>query len=150
MSNLEEETKVRAVSLLIFLSIVVTAGLLVESKATADFDEAATSFYPWSGYWWPHRSGGLTGPLSKYDQLLGTSAAAWERKEHVSPDVPEWFGHCHAWSAASVTEKEPKRIRRVRKSHFQSAIRKDFFQLPTDRISATAMVTALAMEREVS
>ena len=78
------------------------------SHARQETGQAA--YYPWSGYWWPHRSGGLIDPLSKYDDVYQTQAAAWERDHHVPPgdDIPPWFGHCHAWSASGVIEREPR------------------------------------------
>ena len=72
-------------------------------------------FVPWSGYWWPIRQGRLLVPLGKYDRLTGYKAAVWERKHNPpGPDVPQWFGYCHAWSAASVLEVEPTIERMVR------------------------------------
>ncbi len=77
--------------------------------ALAETDSGTASQYPWSGYWWAHSEGGLTPVLSKYDKAFGTKAANWEQANHVNAgNVQPWFGHCHAWSAASVTEKEPR------------------------------------------
>lgn len=90
------------------VALMCSAVLSSNRDARAEIDQGAAGFYPWSGYWWQHASGGLTGPLSRYDQAFGTRAAAWEHKFHVSRRVPQWYGHCHAWSAASVSEKEPK------------------------------------------
>src|SRR5262249_22622363 len=69
--------------------------------------EEAKSKTPWSGYWWPYRSGGLTKPLGKYCQYVGKKdAVEWEQK-HIGNGAPKWFGYCHAWSASSVREMEP-------------------------------------------
>jgi hypothetical protein len=80
-------------------------------------EEAATTITPWSGWWWPSRAGyhvtgyrGELGPLVKHDQVSAKRAAPWEQSKnyHFSPGVAaEWWGHCHAWAAASVLEKEP-------------------------------------------
>jgi hypothetical protein len=88
--------------------------------AHAARDDGRASLRPWSGYWWPHKDGGLTGPLGKYDQVTGQRAAQWEDQNHVSTNPPPraWFGHCHAWSAASVCEKEPEEPRQVEQVDF--------------------------------
>lgn len=83
------------------------------TPAAAQTDAGLASVYPWSGYWWQHKSGGLTGPLGKYDQVSGTAAAAWEQNAHVVTAAEDWFGHCHAWSASSVMEREPRDVRQV-------------------------------------
>jgi len=77
-------------------------------------EQAAAEITPWSGYWWPIRDGQLLIPLGKYDRLTGQQAAAWERENNPpGPDVPRWFGYCHAWSAASMLEPEPRGNRTV-------------------------------------
>ena len=72
-------------------------------------DEGMTRFVPWSGSYWPIRDGQLIhGPLRKYDQATGHRAADWELEQNPpSPTVPEWYGYCHAWAAAAVTDREP-------------------------------------------
>jgi len=73
-------------------------------------EKASAKITPWSGYWWPMREGMLLVPLGKYDTLTGHQAAVWERKANPpGPDVPRWFGYCHAWAAASILESEPNR-----------------------------------------
>lgn len=94
-------------------TLVVSLLLHLQSVALAAQDGGTASETPWSGYWWQHQSGGITGPLTAYDRLLGTQAAQWERQTHASPSVPGWFGHCHAWAASSVCEKEPRKQRTV-------------------------------------
>ncbi len=77
--------------------------------ASDGLEKAAAEVTPWSGYWWPIRDGQLLVPLGKYDRLTGHQAAAWERANNPpGPDVPDWFGYCHAWSAASMLESEPR------------------------------------------
>ena len=70
---------------------------------------------PWSGYWWPLRSGGLLEPLKRYDVLTGSAAAPAER-ERLDTGEPfaSWHGYCHGWAAAAVLEPEPQRSRIVR------------------------------------
>jgi len=76
------------------------------------FERGIANVKPWSGYWWPIREGRLLVPLGKYDRLTGHRAAVWEKKHNPpGPNVPQWFGYCHAWSAASVLEKEPGKER---------------------------------------
>ena len=84
----------------------------------AESDLGTASTLPWSGYWWQHKSGGLTGPLGKYDQVEGTKAAAWEQDNHVLTAKEGWFGHCHAWSASCVSEKQPTGARNVKQVPF--------------------------------
>jgi Transglutaminase elicitor/Domain of unknown function (DUF4384) len=93
-------------------------GLLValvgQAATRAETDEGVSAISPWSGPWWPHKTGGLTGPLSKYDQAANGRAALWEKKHHVEQAKSDWFGHCHAWAASSVTEREPRIARHYR------------------------------------
>ena len=100
----------------ILCSAVLGASLLAipaeRGNATEEAAQAKTT--PWSGYWWPHRQGLLLRPLAKYDKLTGHKAADWERKTHPpGPNVPSWHGYCHAWSASSVLEPEPRRVGKV-------------------------------------
>ncbi len=75
-------------------------------------EQAQSTIRPWSGYWWPIQEGELVGPLAKYDALTGHQAADWEEQHNPSgPNVPRWFGYCHAWAAASVLEGEPNKKR---------------------------------------
>jgi len=76
--------------------------------AVAEVDEATAGFRPWSGYWFPSRQGAMAQYLGSYDQLTGSSARNWYLKQHpTGAEVPEWYGHCHAHSAASIMEREP-------------------------------------------
>ena len=66
-------------------------------------EEGRAKVLPWSGSWWPHRSGNMLKPLRKYDQLTGKQATGWEEKHHPSnQEVPRWHGYCHAWAASSM------------------------------------------------
>jgi hypothetical protein len=79
-------------------------------------EEATANTLPWSGWWWPAKTGGLVlgyrgepGALVKHDQVSGKAASQWEQGTyyHFNPAGADWWGHCHAWAAASMTEKEP-------------------------------------------
>lgn len=71
-------------------------------------DEGYAANTPWSGYWWPIKTGELLVPLGKYDQVTGNHAAAWERSTNPpGTNVPDWWGYCQGWAASSVMEKEP-------------------------------------------
>jgi hypothetical protein len=98
-----------------FLMLAAVAMALLPAAAPAESDQGRSRLTPWSGYWWPHRKGGLVSPLQKYARFTGsTQAVDWERKNHPAAGASQWFGYCHAWSAASVVEPEPNRVRRVR------------------------------------
>ena len=69
----------------------------------AEIEEGRANIIPWSGYWWPQRTGEILRPLTKYDQLTGKHSASVERRQRpAKPDTPAWFGKCHAWAAASI------------------------------------------------
>ncbi len=102
----------------VFFLIVILqmSGLNCSFAAT---DSAQAHFTPWSGYWWPTVGGGLStgigyrghpAPIAKYEMLkdgilsgLGP-AASWDTEHHYDPEALRWYGLCHAWSAASVSE----------------------------------------------
>lgn len=80
----------------------------------------STTTWPWSGWWWPQLDSENPNlydegqALSKYDAYLkastGTAGTAqdWEKTNHFTSDAKNnWWGHCHAWSAASILTKEP-------------------------------------------
>jgi hypothetical protein len=80
-------------------------------------EEASATETPWSGWWWPAKVNHLVlgyrgepGALFKHDQVSGKQSAAWEQGTyyHSSPNGADWWGHCHAWAAASLLEKEPR------------------------------------------
>ncbi len=98
--------------------ITLAITLLGVAPLQAETDSGTAGAQPWSGYWWQHKTGGLTPPLQKYDLAFQRDAAGWEQSVHVSPSVPDWFGHCHAWSAASLSEKEPRQLRSVQQVSF--------------------------------
>ena len=102
-------------------------GLLTLSPAEAfslpSTEQSTADKIPWAGYWWPLNQGqtalgyyphGAPGPLAKYDQYVeakyggDSRAKEWELANHYMPGAPGWFGHCHAWAAASVLEDEPR------------------------------------------
>lgn len=90
----------------------------VAPTAAQGVEEAAATTMPWSGWWWPSKQGhlvlgyrGEAGALAKHDQISGRRAASWEQGTyyHMSATGADWWGHCHAWAAASILEKEPLR-----------------------------------------
>ena len=86
-------------------------------QAITAAEVVSASRVPWSGYWWPHSEGALvTGndyydhpaPLEKYDLLtLGvypSTLSRWYNTTYYDPYAPAWYGHCLAWSKASMLE----------------------------------------------
>jgi hypothetical protein len=72
----------------------------------------------WPGWWWPMqegqgwRLGDLSGsftPLVQYARFTGDwGPLLGERTYHMTDDPRAfWFGHCHAWAAASLKEPQP-------------------------------------------
>ena len=92
--------------------LCVCVWLVLAADVQAGVDEGVTRYVPWSGSYWPIREGALIrGPLAKYDRITGRQAARWEFQENPPHgEVPEWFGYCHAWSAAAVLDHEPSRM----------------------------------------
>jgi hypothetical protein len=79
-------------------------------------EEATAITIPWSGWWWPAKTGSMVlgyrgepGALVKQDRLTGKQSATWEQHTyyHFNPAGADWWGHCHAWAAASLLEKQP-------------------------------------------
>jgi hypothetical protein len=99
------------------LMLIAASALLVVSvpPAWAGEDRGMAQFVPWSGSYWPIGQGLLIeGPLTKYDQITGHGAAPWEFQTNApGPQVPYWFGYCHAWCSAAVMDREPIRPRTV-------------------------------------
>lgn len=93
--------------------------------ASAAQEWGSSSKWPWSGYWWPMLDNGYNlyvngGPMAKYDQYVAattgraSSAQAWERANHYTNDrSASWWGHCHAWAAASILAPEPSAVTRA-------------------------------------
>lgn len=103
------------------IGLAIAALLLIPGSASAAIDQGVTAKRPWSGYWWPFLDRGNDlnlydngQALSKYDAYLKTTtgtaggAQAWEKQNHytTNPDY-HWWGHCHAWAAASILAPEP-------------------------------------------
>ncbi len=79
---------------------------------------AATTVTPWAGYWWPMSDNGTWEPCRAYDMycmkkgMANPGSEAWENRTHgARPGVGSWWGHCHAWSSASIMEAEPKTVK---------------------------------------
>jgi len=101
----------------VFLGLVFVLATVFSFFGDADAEVYEAEQIPWSGYWWPYQYGGLaTGwdyrghpaPLEKY--LLLTSGTAsgplidWYLDHYYDPEAEPWWGLCHAWARASVTE----------------------------------------------
>ena len=92
--------------------------LLVPFHCLAEDFSGQADIIPWSGYWWPRRSGELvTGyqgdpsPFQKYDLITqGSLTGDLTRWGLVAdngiyvPSAFSWEGYCHAWAAASLLE----------------------------------------------
>lgn len=93
--------------------VVICLACLISSPSIAfgGEDVGTARYAPWSGSFWPIAKGLLIyGPLTKYDYATGRKAAAWEyQKNRPGPQVPQWFGYCHAWASAAVMDREPIR-----------------------------------------
>jgi hypothetical protein len=100
---------------------LIAAALLLCTAAPvyAQAVEGATATTtPWSGWWWPAKTGNLVlgylagepGAMVKHDQVTGRQSAQWEESNasHFDLSGPDWWGHCHAWAAASILEPEPR------------------------------------------
>src|SRR5262249_5264265 len=103
----------RTFQLFAAIALILSAQRPVLSQGT---EEAGSTISPWSGWWWPAKAGDQVlgyrnepGPLVKLDQLSGSHSVTWERANpnHYNPNAGDWWGHCHAWAAASVLEPEP-------------------------------------------
>lgn len=86
---------------------------IVQSGASGP-TSARTTVTPWSGYWWPQLNTYTTklynspGPMTKYDRFTGASSYRWEYNNHrTTNSANDWWGHCQAWSAASIMEPQP-------------------------------------------
>jgi hypothetical protein len=106
-----------------FIALLVGAitvlALALPAAASADYQYGSTATWPWSGYWWPMLSSDTNlydngQALQKYDQYLqnttGTAgnAQSYEQQHYSTSDSNNsWWGHCHAWAAASILTKEP-------------------------------------------
>ena len=89
-------------------SVKVLAG------TTSTANSGSASKTPWSGYWWPQLSTYSTklynnpGPMTKYDRVTGAGAYSWEYNNHRTTNTAnDWWGHCQAWSAAAIMERQP-------------------------------------------
>jgi hypothetical protein len=76
----------------------------------------ATEKRPFSGFWYPERTGGTNvgGALGKYDRAFNGGrdlAAAWEKTNHTRPASDQdagWAGHCNGWAASAQRHAEPR------------------------------------------
>ncbi len=118
MNRMRKTIAVTALALLVTLALPVIASAAYEQGSTANWQNGQ----PWSGYWWPmlDRSGSdlnlydENGPLDKYDKYARATgragnAKSYEKANHFTADSTKgWYGHCHAWSAASILSPRPR------------------------------------------
>ena len=90
--------------------------LLHASPLRAETETAAVSdqWSVWSCWFWPFSATeppnlyGADEALARYDAFAGANSQAWEYDHHgPALNQPDWAGHCHAWSRASVWEYMP-------------------------------------------
>ncbi len=103
----------------VFACVLVLTLFPVSNSATVlaettSYCYGAASKTPWSGYWWPQLSTYSTklynnpGPMTKYDRVPGAGAYSWEYNNHRTTNTAHnWWGHCQAWSAAAIMERQP-------------------------------------------
>lgn len=95
---------------------LLLAGVILPVAASGETFVATHT--PWSGYWWPWRSGGLiTGmgyygapaPIHKYDLLTRFTYPAelttFYQANYYDPGAPSWYGHCGSWALAAISER---------------------------------------------
>ncbi len=97
--------------------LALALAVAAPASAETQVEEGKANVTPWSGYWWPIVDGQLhKGPLTKYDQITDKHAAAWEREHNPQQGAKNWYGYCHAWSSASIMEKEPRKVSEAQSS----------------------------------
>lgn len=91
---------------------------------------------PWAGSYWSYRNNGIAShgvpgqkndsPAERFDKFfkLGTKSFDQEMKDHSCEPYKDdedtykscngWWGHCNAWSAAAIKEKEPRKPVRIK------------------------------------
>ncbi|HYI15869.1 MAG TPA: hypothetical protein VEX37_10795 [Thermomicrobiales bacterium] len=107
-----------------------TATATPEDYTTSELGRANKT--PWSGPWWPFADGALPNlydpgrALDKYDQYVqemyghNPGARDWELNNHYGGAM--WWGHCHAWAAASISEPEPRAVTKAGISFTQDEV----------------------------
>ncbi len=102
----------------LMVALIAVPASAQAADPTSDYGSSTT--WPWAGWWWPQLDSQNPNlyddgqALSKYDQYVkattGTAGTAqqWEKSNHFTADAKnDWWGHCHAWAAASIATKEP-------------------------------------------
>ena len=108
----------------------------------AQTETAVSDAIPWSGWWWPERSGGLaTGkgyrgspaPLEKFDLLtsnvLQGPATRFYLENNYDPLALSWFGLCDSWAAASILEPIDFAVSTVQNLYFHIGDKKGLLTL---------------------
>lgn len=98
--------------------IVLFVGGAATAWAGSDSASVPEEMIPWSGFWWPLKSGSLIrgyaghpSPLEKYDAYASgyypATMSAYGLENEYDPDAYAWEGYCDEWSAAAVLYPEP-------------------------------------------
>lgn len=107
-----------------------TATATPEDYTTSETGRANKT--PWSGPWWPFAESALPNlydsgrALDKYDAYVAEAygynpgARDWELNNHYGGAA--WWGHCHAWAAASISESEPSAVTKAGISFTQDEV----------------------------
>ncbi len=113
------------------LFIFITT-IAVKAEAYTDYGEVPSGWGVWSCWYWPwHNS---TNPnlydnneaMQRYDNYVpNVQAQIWEYNYHGPNQNPEpWWGHCHAWAAASCWEAQPSQMKTLSNVNFRIRDRK--------------------------
>lgn len=78
-----------------------------------------TDDIPYSGHWYPEKTGGTAphnwngeSPLHKYDRAFHGQqglAVKWEQTYHAGSNREDWAGHCNGFSGAAQRHREPQK-----------------------------------------
>jgi hypothetical protein len=120
-----QKKKFRAV-IVILACLLFNLAIISPAYPGKDSGKVPKGWALWSCWYWPWHDDynpNLYDPgeaLERYDVYaywtygLWTAAQDWEYSYHGPPQQPDsWWGHCHAWSAASIWEQQPKKERNL-------------------------------------
>jgi hypothetical protein len=99
--------------------------------ASVDSAQVPAGWAVWSCWYWPYNDFSINlydanGAMYRYDRYdTGAKSKNWEYYWHGPPQgQPDWAGHCHAWSGASVWEAQPTASRTLNGIIFRVTDRK--------------------------
>jgi hypothetical protein len=96
--------------------LLLTIGLFPDlGHPYTDSGEVPSGWAVWSCWYWPYHDSynpnlyDADEAMERYDDYdIGANAQWWEYQYHGPPQNPDpWWGHCHAWSGASIWEAQP-------------------------------------------